>query len=222
MKTTKTILFFIVILIGVLTCIHPIFPRDQYLQHIGTILLLIPMVADLRKSRMPMSAFIGIALFTLLHIIGARYVYSNVPYKEWSVSLGLVGADFFQDPRNHYDRFVHFSFGVLLFPFLVYLCKERLRQKPLIAILIAWLVIQTGSMIYEMFEWLITVVMSPATADSYNGQQGDMWDAQKDMALALIGSTIAALFYLFKYKLISSKQNRILFRQLEKKMITLQ
>lgn len=206
MKTTKTILFFIVILIGVLTCIHPIFPRDQYLQHIGTILLLIPMVADLRKSRMPMSAFIGIALFTLLHIIGARYVYSNVPYKEWSVSLGLVGADFFQDPRNHYDRFVHFSFGVLLFPFLVYLCKERLRQKPLIAILIAWLVIQTGSMIYEMFEWLITVVMSPATADSYNGQQGDMWDAQKDMALAFIGSTIAALFYLFKYKLISSKQ----------------
>ena len=206
MKTTKTILFFIVILIGVLTCIHPIFPRDQYLQHIGTILLLIPMVADLRKSRMPMSAFIGIALFTLLHIIGARYVYSNVPYKEWSVSLGLVGADFFQDPRNHYDRFVHFSFGVLLFPFLVYLCKERLRQKPLIAILIAWLVIQTGSMIYEMFEWLITVVMSPATADSYNGQQGDMWDAQKDMALALIGSTIAALFYLFKYILISSKQ----------------
>lgn len=206
MKTTKTILFFIVILIGILTCIHPIFPRDQYLQHIGTILLLIPMVADLRKSRIPMSAFIGIALFTLLHIIGARYVYSNVPYKEWSVSLGLVGADFFQDPRNHYDRFVHFSFGVLLFPFLVYLCKERLRQKPLIAILIAWLVIQTGSMIYEMFEWLITVVMSPATADSYNGQQGDMWDAQKDMALALIGSTIAALFYLFKYKLISSKQ----------------
>lgn len=206
MKTTKTILFFIVILIGILTCIHPIFPRDQYLQHIGTILLLIPMVADLRKSRMPKSAFIGIALFTLLHIIGARYVYSNVPYKEWSVSLGLVGADFFQDPRNHYDRFVHFSFGVLLFPFLVYLCKERLRQKPLIAILIAWLVIQTGSMIYEMFEWLITVVMSPATADSYNGQQGDMWDAQKDMALALIGSTIAALFYLFKYKLISSKQ----------------
>lgn len=206
MKTTKTILFYIVILIGILTCIHPIFPRDQYLQHIGTILLLIPMVADLRKSRMPMSAFIGIALFTLLHIIGARYVYSNVPYKEWSVSLGLVGADFFQDPRNHYDRFVHFSFGVLLFPFLVYLCKERLRQKPLIAILIAWLVIQTGSMIYEMFEWLITVVMSPATADSYNGQQGDMWDAQKDMALALIGSTIAALFYLFKYKLISSKQ----------------
>ena len=194
MKTTKTILFFIVILIGILTCIHPIFPRDQYLQHIGTILLLIPMVADLRKSRIPMSAFIGIALFTLLHIIGARYVYSNVPYKEWSVSLGLVGADFFQDPRNHYDRFVHFSFGVLLFPFLVYLCKERLRQKPLIAILIAWLVIQTGSMIYEMFEWLITVVMSPATADSYNGQQGDMWDAQKDMALALIGSTRFILF----------------------------
>ena len=60
----------------------------------------------------------------------------------------------------------------------------------------AWLMIQTGSMIYELFEWLLTIVMSSDAADSYNGQQGDMWDAQKDMALALLGSTTMLLFYM--------------------------
>ena len=62
----------------------------------------------------------------------------------------------------------------------------------------AWLMIQTGSMIYELFEWLLTIVMSSDAADSYNGQQGDMWDAQKDMALALLGSTVMLLFYMLR------------------------
>ena len=55
--------------------------------------------------------------------------------------------------------------------------------------------IQTGSMVYELFEWLLTVVMTSEEADYYNGQQGDIWDAQKDMALAMLGSTIMLLFY---------------------------
>ena len=143
-----------------------------------------------------MTAFTGIVCFTLLHVIGARYIYSYVPYKEWSVALGIVDADFYQDPRNHFDRFVHFSFGVLLFPYLLYICKTWFKQKSLIAILMAWLFVQTGSMIYELFEWLLTVVMTSEEADYYNGQQGDIWDAQKDMALAMLGSSVMALLYI--------------------------
>ena len=59
----------------------------------------------------------------------------------------------------------------------------------------AWMMIQTGSLIYELFEWLLTIVMTAEEADYYNGQQGDMWDAQKDMALALVGSTGMFLVY---------------------------
>ena len=60
----------------------------------------------------------------------------------------------------------------------------------------AWLFVQTGSMVYELFEWLLTIVMTPEQADGYNGQQGDLWDAQKDMAWAMLGSTIMALYYI--------------------------
>jgi putative membrane protein len=61
-----------------------------------------------------------------------------------------------------------------------------------------WLIIQTGSMVYELFEWLLTIVMSPEQADNYNGQQGDIWDAQKDMVLAMMGSTLMAVYYFVK------------------------
>ena len=145
-----------------------------------------------------MSAFVGLVCFTILHVIGARYIYSYVPYKEFAVSVGIVDSGFFQDPRNHYDRLVHFSFGILLFPYLVYVCKKCFKQQRFIAVFMAWLMIQTGSMIYELFEWLLTIVMSSDAADCYNGQQGDMWDAQKDMALALLGSTTMLLFYMLR------------------------
>lgn len=65
----------------------------------------------------------------------------------------------------------------------------KFNQKQ--ALLVAFLSIQAFSMIYELFEWGIAVSLSEGMAESYNGQQGDMWDAHKDMGLAMIGSTIA-------------------------------
>ena len=200
MNRNKLILVLAFVVFTAVTFIHPVYPHEQFLQHAGTVLLLIPLVIDVVKDRMPMSAFVGILLFAILHVIGARYIYSNVPYKEWSVSLGIVDAGFFQDTRNHYDRFVHFCFGVLLFPYLQYACKRWFNLKTLQAVFMAWLIIQTGSMVYELFEWLLTIVMSPEQADNYNGQQGDIWDAQKDMVLAMLGSTIMAFYYLVKDK----------------------
>ena len=120
MNKSKLILVLAFVTFTAFTFINPVYPHEQFLQHAGTVLLLIPLIADVMKDRMPLSAFVGILLFAILHVIGARYIYSNVPYKEWSVSLGIVDADFFQDTRNHYDRFVHLCFGVLLFPYLQY------------------------------------------------------------------------------------------------------
>ena len=196
---TKLALVLFVAIATIITCINPIYPHEQLLQHIGTVLLFIPLITDVFKKAMPISAFVGLVCFTILHVIGARYIYSYVPYKEFAVSVGIVDSGFFQDPRNHYDRLVHFSFGVLLFPYLVYVCKKCFKQQRFITVFMAWLMIQTGSMIYELFEWLLTIVVSSDAADSYNGQQGDMWDAQKDMALALLGSTAMLFLYMLRY-----------------------
>ena len=82
---------------------------------------------DVFRKQLPMSAFVGIVAFTLLHVIGARYIYSYVPYKEWAVSLGVVEKGFFHDPRNHYDRLVHFFFWCVDVPLLRLSLSEMVK-----------------------------------------------------------------------------------------------
>ena len=62
------------------------------------------------------------------------------------------------------------------------------------AVFFAFCIVTAFSGIYEVFEWLLTVVMAQHDADAYNGQQGDVWDAQKDIGIAMIGSVIAMPF----------------------------
>ena len=67
MNKTKLILVVVFLAFTAITFIHPIYPREQSLQHAGTVLLLIPLIADVMRNRMPMSAFVGILLFAVLH-----------------------------------------------------------------------------------------------------------------------------------------------------------
>ena len=207
MKTTKIAIVLTLIVITAVSWIttDAQYMGVQYLQHLGTLLLVILLASDIIKGRMSMFAFVCVAIFALIHIVGARYCYSNVPYNEWFAKLGIDMQDLSVNVgkvvhTHKYDRFVHAAFGVLMFPCLLHKCLSWFERKPLTSIIIAWLFIQTGSMIYEIFEWGLSVVMSPGNAEGYNGQQGDMWDAQKDMAWALAGSTIVAIYYVVKEK----------------------
>ena len=191
----KILVLAVLAVVAIVTFINPVFPQEQFLQQAGTVLLVALMLADLRKRWFSNLAFLGIALFTVLHLIGARYIYSYVPYQEWLQGLG--DWDWLHSTRNHYDRLVHLLFGVFLFPALVEFSRRHVTSRQMMAVLVAWLMVQAGSLIYELFEWTLTLVLSPEDAEGYNGQQGDAFDAQKDMALAMLGSTIAALPHLF-------------------------
>lgn len=183
-----------VVVFAIVTCINPVYPEEQFLQHIGTALLVLLMLFDVKKNLFGKASFLGLAIFTILHIIGARYIYSYVPYDEFSQQFfGVSINEMLGTTRNHYDRLVHFSFGLLMLPMFSQIAEKQMKCSKGSAILAAWLLIQTGSMIYELFEWLLTIVMATEAANNYNGQQGDMWDAQKDMALALLGSSFTAI-----------------------------
>lgn len=193
MNKPKVAIVLFLCVITLITCIHPLYPEEQLLQHLGTVLLIIPMLWDIKNKVLNKYSFIGLAVFTLLHIIGARYIYSYVPYNEAIRQLcGLNINELIGTTRNQYDRLVHFSFGLLVLPIVDQLVQRRLKCSVKSAVIIAWFIIQTGSMLYELFEWLLTIVMGAEAAENYNGQQGDIWDAQKDMAMALLGSTITA------------------------------
>jgi putative membrane protein len=171
----------------------------MYLQHIPTVIGLLLWPYSQRRLRFSSAASAAIAAFLLLHIIGARYIYSYVPYDGVAQSLtGTTITEAFSFSRNHYDRLVHFSFGLLLTRPVFEVLVTRFRLTPAAARYFSVEFIVAFSAIYELFEWLLTVILAGADAEAYNGQQGDIWDAHKDMALALLGSVFALPCLRFK------------------------
>jgi len=198
-KKIKLTIIIALFLFTCFTCINPVHPKEQILQHLGTLIISIILFVDLKKNKLSLFAFSFVAIFILIHVIGARWIYSHVPYNDFFENyFGLnINEAFDLGIRNHYDRLVHFAFGGLFFPFLFESFLHKYKNKVL-ALLLAWLSLQCFSMLYEVFEWLLAVKMSPEAAERYNGQQGDIFDAQKDMALAMMGSNLLIVYYLFK------------------------
>ena len=170
------------------------YPRVAPLHHIPTLALIIAAPFLLRKWPLSNGSLACLVLFLALHTVGGRYTYWDVPYDTWSEALfGRSIGDAFGFTRNHYDRFIHFAYGLLAVRPAWEALARFGRIAPLPALCFAIAIITALSAFYEVFEWVLTLVVAGPMAADYNGQQGDMWDAQKDMALALLGAIISAL-----------------------------
>ena len=136
--------------------------------------------------RFPLSPLLYRLLFlhALVLILGAHYTYERVPLGEWA-----RGA--FSLARNHYDRLGHFVQGFV--PAI--LAREiLLRRSPLVRG--RWLgticisICLAFSAFYELLEWWTALMMGQASS-AFLGTQGDIWDTQWDMFLALCGASLA-------------------------------
>jgi putative membrane protein len=125
-------------------------------------------------------------LHALILILGAHYTYAQVP-------LGFWLQDLFEFSRNHYDRIGHLAQGFV--PAI--LAREiLLRRSPLVPgkwlFFLVAAVCLAFSALYEMFEWW-AAVLGGAAAEHFLATQGDPWDTQWDMFLALVGVLAAQL-----------------------------
>lgn len=174
----------------IIASIHPLEFEAYLLHQAGTVFMLVLLLFTQKKIGMSFYSFVLYLVFLLIHIIGAHYLYSYVPYNEWLIQL--FNFDLNQSmgwSRNMYDRLVHLACGVLLYPVLLRLFHVWLPEaKPFTLFLLVVQFIMATSLIYEWLEWLIAIGLSPEEAENYNGQQGDMWDAHKDMLLATVGA----------------------------------
>ena len=163
--------------------------RDVWLLENAAFAALVVALALLHR-RIPLSrvSYGLIFLFSCLHLVGAHYSYAETPYDDWVRALfgTALGGE-----RNHYDRLVHFSYGLLL----AYPARELFLRvadvRGFWGYFLPLDVVMSTSLLYELLEWLASVVFTGGPSRSYLGDQGDVWDAQKDMALATLGALIA-------------------------------
>ena len=192
MSVPQKILFSTAALLLLLSCIGAPYPEQMYLQHIPTVVALAALAIFSRRYPLSNAAFTCLVIFLMLHILGARYIYSYVPYDRWMKAL--IGTDLtsvFHFQRNHYDRLVHFAFGLLWVLPVWEVCVRYFKVPRRFALYVAFEFVLAFSALYELFEWGLTMALSPNDADAYNGQQGDIWDAHKDMAFAMLGALAA-------------------------------
>ena len=174
-----------------LSAVGAAYPPNTWLQ-VGPVVVGVPL-AWWALKRWPMSsASVGWACaFVLLHLFAARWTYSSVPYDAWGQGAFGVSIDAaFGFPRNMFDRLVHFASGLC---FALPLVEAGMRHAGLtrrMAVVFMLLAVLAIGAVYEIFEWMLTLGLSVEAAEQYNGQQGDMFDAPKDMALALLGALI--------------------------------
>lgn len=169
------------------------YPAVAPLHHLPTLALLLS--APFLLGRWPLSspAVACVAAFFALHTIGGRWTYTDVPYDSLAEALtGRSLSEAFGFGRNHYDRLVHLAYGLLAVLPVREALVRHLGLGARTALYIAVESVLAASLVYEVFEWLLTLGMAGEVADRYNGQQGDLWDAQKDMALAAAGALLAA------------------------------
>lgn len=179
----------------VLANINQPYPDLAPLQHIPTVLLILAAPPLLRRFALSDGAVGALTAFFLLHTLAGRYTYSNVPYDAWArMLLGHNISSTFGLQRNGFDRLVHFSFGLLWIAPFAQAMQRHAALPQRAAIIMAFLFIGAFSAAYEIFEWLLTLMAPANLADDYNGQQGDPWDSQKDMAMAILGAALSSVW----------------------------
>ncbi len=183
------------LVVWAVSCIDLPYPRYFAMQHVPTVFAVAALVAVERRVGISRLSFALIIAFLLLHVVGARYLYSYVPFDDWSQRLLGVGiTERFGFERNHYDRLVHFAFGLLFVLPLWEFCENRLRLRRLWSAAGAICIVLAASAVYEIAEWAVAMIFAPDWAEAYNGQQGDVWYAQRDMTLAWAGSILGVTF----------------------------
>jgi len=187
MSTSKnyflTIAISIYAVFWIALAIHPLDRGDWLLENLLIFISVTVLVVTYRRFRFSNLSYALILIFLAFHTIGAHYTYAKVPAGFWL-------QHWFHLSRNHYDRVIHFAFGfLLLYPMNELLIRSgRVKENwaPWLAAAALWAL----SSFFEIIEAVVAMIVRPDLGAAYLGTQGDMWDAQKDMACAFVGALL--------------------------------
>lgn len=184
---------FILLLLGLAACItlsgwNP-YDRTTWILEVFPIFIALPVLFATYK-KFPLTTFLYIFIFlhALVLILGGAYSYARVP-------LGFALQEWFDLSRNPYDKIGHFFQGFV--PALVareiLSRKQIVKGKKMLAFIIASIVLAISAC-YELIEWAAALALGQG-ADEFLGTQGDPWDTQSDMFMALVGATSALILF---------------------------
>ena len=165
---------------------------DWALENVLVLAFIIVLVMSYRSLPLSKVSYTLVFIFLCLHEIGAHYTYAKVPYDDWW--LALTGGTFNEMmgwERNHFDRVIHFAYGLLLAYPIREVFLRVVGVRGFWGYFLPLDLTMSTSMLFELFEWGAAEFFGGDLGVAYLGTQGDVWDAHKDMLLASIGAVVA-------------------------------
>ena len=206
-KGTKVNLFLLIVV--TLVFIWSAFKPAEILTWVAevspAVVVWIIVIATYNKFRLTSLSYFIIALLSILTFIGGHYTYEEVPLFNWI-------KDEFHLNRNHYDRFGHFLKGLSVIVVRELLVRQTPLTKDNWLFGIATSIMLAIAALYEIIEWLSTKLPLQNAGEgtkNFLGMQGDVWDAQWDMSLALIGSILSLLIFSKLHNKLLNKLNHL-------------
>ncbi|MFA5214782.1 DUF2238 domain-containing protein [Sulfuricurvum sp.] len=153
------------------------------------IMIALPILAATYRS-FPLTSLLYLVIFihAIVLIFGGMYTYARVP-------LGFEIAQWLDLSRNPYDKIGHFmqGFAPALITREILIRGNYINGRRMLNFIVICIVLAISAS-YELIEWGAALWMGQG-ADEFLGTQGDIWDTQSDMFFALIGSTVAIIFF---------------------------
>jgi len=176
----------------VLLAVAPHDRSDWALENVLVVAAAFALFLIYKRLLLSRASYAMIFIFLCLHTIGAHWTYSLVPYDR---AVHTITGHSFNElvgwQRNHYDRIVHFAYGLLLAYPIRELFLRIARVTGFWGYFLPVILTMAASMFYELVEWGAAEVFGGDLGMAFVGAQGDVWDAQKDMWLATLGALTA-------------------------------
>ena len=185
-------------LLFIICAINP-FNREVWLaENIPVVLPVLLLMFTFGKFRFSNISYFLMWFFISIHTIGGHYTFELVPFDFFNEQLSKLNLDFlFPNGRNNFDRFGHFFVGVFAYPLAEFTYRKKYITTIFTAILFGVFALGFWGALYEAIEMVYAIKEGGDAGAAFLGSQGDIWDAQKDMLLDILGAlAVSVLFYL--------------------------
>ncbi|CAM3854569.1 DUF2238 domain-containing protein [Mesobacillus thioparans] len=198
-KMNSSSMHFLLLLVVLLVFIWSLIKPEEgygvwFVEVLPSVLLLIFLLSTYNRFHLTTVSYVIITFLVILTFVGGHYSYSKVPLFTWI-------KDYFDLQRNHYDRFGHFLKGSIVIVIIEILLRKTALTKSKTTNFIALCITLAIGAFYEIIEWASAKIGKEGkVTKDFLGMQGDIWDAQWDMALLLVGSILSLFIIKLLYK----------------------
>jgi putative membrane protein len=184
-------------LLFIICAINPFNREVWWAENIPVILPVLLLMFTFRKFRFSNISYFLMWFFMSIHTIGGHYTFELVPFDFFNEQLSKLNLDFlFPTGRNNFDRVGHFFVGVFAYPLAEFTYRKKYITNIFTAILFGVFALGFWGALYEAIEMVYAIKEGGEAGAAFLGSQGDIWDAQKDMLLDILGAlAVSVLFY---------------------------